>query len=171
MKTIITALLLLCTTIVSAQKDANEFKGRKKPYSCSDIINVNNELSGKSEKRLPNDFILSPINFDIVKTPEIKVNVLTFSIPYYPYNTSENGVYFKLANGEILKYSEAKVDVSYSRSGSYSLYCSIAMDDNIINKLKESFIIQFSVGDKTINIEERNYTNLHTLFSCMFSEN
>lgn len=169
MRKVLTLSLLLCNVCLCiAQRDANEFKGRKKPYTCEDLIVRNNELSGKSETELPTDFILSPITFGIIKTPETTVNVIRFYIPYYPYRDSENGVYFKLSNGEILRFPNAKVDVSYTRGGNYSLSCYMQLDAGTIDTLKENFITQFSVGDKTIDIEERNHKNLHTLFNCMF---
>lgn len=168
MKNIFTLVLLLISSISFSQKDANYFKGRKKPYSCNDIIKHKDELKGKYQDALPNDFIFSPLNFTKIQQDNVVVKVMRFSITYYPYPSSENGVYFKLQNGEILRFPDVRPSISFSSRGGYSLMASLPLDDDTIAKLKENFIVQYSVGDETIDIEERNIHNLKNLFNCMF---
>lgn len=170
MRKFILVLLLVFPLLGYCQKDANYFKGRKKEYTCDDIVKINDELKDKYQERLGKDFILSPISFSKIKTDNAQANILRFCIQYYPYSFSDKGVFFKLENGEIIKMPDVKVDVSYSSSG-YSLMSGFNMDSDLIKKLKDSFIIQYSVGDKTINIEENNLRNLKKLFNCMFGDN
>ncbi|HEU4496662.1 MAG TPA: hypothetical protein VFR70_06390 [Flavobacterium sp.] len=166
MKQIILLIILISFFNVHSQSKET-FEGRKKPYTCQDIIKTKNELRGKSESNLPDEFILSPISFGRVKIDTSEAKLLRFYIQNYPYKSTISGVYFKLANGELITMPEVKVSSKYS-SGSYSLFGGIRLDEELIRKLKDNFVVQFSMGDKVIDIEERHRINLQTLFNCMF---
>jgi len=160
--------LALATTLVTYSQKKLQFKGRKKPYTCESIVEIKNELSGKYEERLPNEFILSPINFSHIKTDSAEVNLLSFYIERYPYSSSVPGVFFKLESGEVIKFQEERVRTSYV-AGSYSLMANLIMDVNLIETLKNNFVVQFSMGDQIVELDELHMRNLKSLFNCMFN--
>lgn len=160
--------MLIVSASCFSQKGFNDFPGRKKPYSCNDIIVIDNELTGKLEKRLPDAFILSPINFSYVKKGDSEVRIMSFYIRDYSRAIGK-GVFFKLSNGEILRYENEPLRSSYG-SGNYSIFCNIIMDDELISKLKDNKIVQFSMSEINVDISERNSKNLYDLFNCMFKD-
>lgn len=149
-------------------QDKKKFKGRKRPYECEDIRITENQLSGRKEWKLPEEMWLSPVNFTKIRQESIVINLLRFYISSYPYETATSGIYFKLANGELVKSPYEDVKIGKEIAGKYSIMCGYVMSDELIEKLKTNFVVQFSLGEIIIDLDERHQKNLQSLFKCMF---
>ncbi|CAM3810512.1 hypothetical protein FLGE108171_15620 [Flavobacterium gelidilacus] len=138
--------------------------------NCEDLQVEKQELQGITTLGFKNNSFNLP-NLTVSRTE--KNEIFEYNINFYHMsgfcNDDMQGIFFKLENGEILRYPDIRLKCNLVPHYGYILQGSVLIDEELHAKLLLSKIVQYGLAKSEHDVEYKNSGDFKTLIECLYN--